>query len=305
MNLNDKFEIGKESKTYQRIDGSNKVDIYLGYNDDGNMSLVITEKGRESKVKSSQLINVGLNRRNDGKYALSFDLIDENFKSIFLIFCNDIINVCEKVGKEMAISTAITRWGYWREMFRKRTSNILTIEEIKGLIAELIVLKEIFIPKYGEEKAIKSWMGPLSGHKDFEVDSTWYETKGISENALYVTISSLEQLESDVDGHLIVTRLEKTSETNSLAINLNSMVADVIGLIEDVDILELFKTKLEAVQYYYSDEYFKYCFVKKGLQSYLVNNNFPRIRRKDVHYGIGNVKYTILLDSIVDAKEKN
>ena len=106
MNLNDKFEIGKESKTYQRIDGSNKVDIYLGYNDDGNMSLVITEKGRESKVKSSQLINVGLNRRNDGKYALSFDLIDENYvgcgrKSMSAInekYCPPNPNWCYKIN---------------------------------------------------------------------------------------------------------------------------------------------------------------------------------------------------------------
>ncbi len=42
MDIKDKFDKGKESKTYQRIDSGYKVNIFLGYNEDGQMSMVLT-----------------------------------------------------------------------------------------------------------------------------------------------------------------------------------------------------------------------------------------------------------------------
>ena len=107
MELLKKFEKGALSHTYQRIDSDYKVDIFLGYNDEGQMSMVITENGRETPVKSSKFISVQLKRREDGKLALSFDLLDNTYKSMFLIFCKDIIITCEKAGSEMAIPNGI------------------------------------------------------------------------------------------------------------------------------------------------------------------------------------------------------
>ena len=45
MELWRKFEQGKERHTYQRIDSEYRVNIFLGYNENGNMSMVLTEPG--------------------------------------------------------------------------------------------------------------------------------------------------------------------------------------------------------------------------------------------------------------------
>ena len=82
MELLKKFEKGSVSHTYQRIDSEYKVNIFVGYNDDGQMSMVITENGREVPVKSSKFISAQLKRREDGKLALSFDLLDNTYKSL-------------------------------------------------------------------------------------------------------------------------------------------------------------------------------------------------------------------------------
>ena len=76
--------------------------------------MVITEPGIASHVKSSKLINVSLSRREDGKMALTFDLLDNSFSSMFIIFCKDIIEICEKGGSSYAISNALVRWKYWK-----------------------------------------------------------------------------------------------------------------------------------------------------------------------------------------------
>lgn len=303
MELLKKFEKGALSHTYQRIDSDYKVDIFLGYNDEGKMSMVITENGRETSVKSSKFISVQLKRREDGKLALSFDLLDNTYKSMFLIFCKDIIITCEKAGSEMAISNGLMRWKYWKEMFGKKKNNVLDKSEIKGLIGELLELRDFFMKKWDVETAVESWMGPLLGHKDFEIDDTWYEVKSVNENAIQVTISSLEQLESDVNGYLVVVRLEDTSSVLGYSINLNEVVISVAEKISDPDILELFRTKLDNIGYSFDAEYDNYNFLYKGTWRYCVDERFPRLRRSEIASTIGNAKYTILLDGITGFKE--
>lgn len=303
MNIEEKFARGAESHTYLRIDSEFRTNIFLGYNDDGQMSLVVAEPGREAVVKSSKLIDVSLKRREDNKMALKFDLLDESYKSMFFIFCKDIIAVCERAGSDMAISNALMRWKYWKEMFGKKKSSILDKQEIKGLIGELFELRDHFIKDYGETVAVQSWMGPLLGHKDFEIDETWYEVKAVNENAVQVNISSLEQLESENDGHLVVIRLEDASMTSSVAVNLNQMVLKVAEEIKDPENLDLFMTRLDNMGYAPDEEYDNFNFVFKGRQCYSVTEHFPRLTRGGVSESIGNAKYTILLNGISEFKE--
>lgn len=303
MDLLKKFERGIETHTYQRIDSDYKVNIFLGYNDDGKMSMILTEDGREERVKSSKLIDVQMKRREDRKIALSFDLLDQAYASMFTVFCKDMIVVCEKAGKDLAISSAIIRWKYWKELFGKKRSQLLDKQEIKGLMGELYELQMRMIPEYGYQKAIKSWMGPLLGHKDFEINDTWFEVKTINDGAVQLVVSSLEQLESEEDGHLIVVRVDETSENNSKSLNLNKLVLQIIDLIEDPEALEEFRIKLDNIGYTAESEYESYNFIVKGVDVYTVDKMFPRLRRKDMNNAIGNAKYTILFAGIADFKE--
>lgn len=303
MELLKKFEKGELSRTYQRIDSDYNINIFLGYNIDGNMSMVITENGMDAIVKSSKIINVSLNKRDDNKLALSFDLLDNSYISIFLIFCKDIIITCEKVGRDKAIANALIRWKYWIEMFGRCKDNILPKSEIKGLIGELIQLRDYFMNNWDETTAIDSWMGPLLGHKDFEIEDTWYEIKSINENSIQVSISSLEQLESEFDGHLVIVRLEDTSSVTSRSINLNQIVVSIVERIFDPENLQKFLLKLENIGYTCNDQYENYKFMYKGTQKYKVDNDFPRLRRMHINPSIGNANYTIVLDGIQKYKE--
>lgn len=303
MELKSKFEKGKANRTFQRIDSTYAVNIFVGFDDDGRMTVVITENSIYKQIRSTRLIEAALKMRNDGKMALSFSLLDNSYESLFLIFCNDIITICEKAGSDQAIVCAITRWKYWKEMFGKRKQTILDKQEIKGLIGELLILKECLLSKWGEERAVQAWMGPLLGHKDFEIDNTWYEVKSVNENAIQVKISSFEQLESEEKGHLVVVRLEDTSTVAENSVNINKLVLEIISLISDVENLNVLQTKLDNIGYSFDEEYTSWNFLYKGRQSYYVDDKFPRIRKKDVDNAIGNAQYTILLDGIERFKE--
>ena len=303
MDVQEKFDKGEKNCTYQRIDPEYRVNIFLGYNDNGQMSMVITEFGKFALVKSSKLINVSMKLRNDGRLALSFDFLYGIYKSMFIHFCKDMISCCEKAGQSMAISSAVVRWKYWKELFGKKKQSILEKMVIKGLIGELLELKNHLIREYGVDKAVYSWLGPLHGHKDFEINDTWYEVKTINENALQVTINSLEQLDSEIDGHLVITRLEDTSEVNEFAINLNQIVLDVMALIENPTTLDLFHERLNSMGYSFDPEYYKYSFMFKGSTYYSITRGFPRFTRNNVPEAIGNMSYTILINALTQFRE--
>ncbi len=303
MDIKEKFEKGRESHTYQRVDTDHSVNVYLGYNDSGNMSMVVAENGKEERVKSSKFIDVQLKRREDQKLALSFDLQDSAYAQLFTIFCKDMIVVCERAGKEMAISNALIRWKYWLELFGKKSPHILDRNEIKGLVGELLFLKDYMAPQFELDEAVKSWMGPMLGHKDFEIQNTWYETKSINAGAVQVAISSLEQLESEEDGHLAILRLEETSENNDQSINLNRLVLQIMEMIETPEIRDMFMVRLDNIGYANDPEYEKYAYVKRGMEIYKVDDSFPRIRRNSINPSIGNAKYTIMIDGLVNYRE--
>lgn len=303
MDLRNKFEKGHSNHTYRRIDQEYLVNVFLGYNEDGKMSMVITENGSISSVKSTKIINVSMKRREDGKIALAFDLLDEAYKSMYLVFCKDIILFCEKAGAQTAISNALKRWKYWMNMFGRKQNNVLDKQSIKGLIGELLELRNHLIPEYGKEISIKAWMGPLAGHKDFELSSTWYEVKSISEGGYEIIISSLEQLDSEIDGHLAVVCLDETSPVNRESITLNSIVMSIVDQIEDPDMLDLFRIKLDNMGYMFNDQYDAFAFLYKGTKYYHVKDGFPRILRKNVASAIRSAKYTILLNGIDKYKE--
>ncbi len=295
MDLLSKFKKGEAGKTYQRLDSQYRVNIYLGYSEAGHMSLVITEPGRLEKVKSTREIQVVMGKRKDGNMALSFNLLNSQSQPIFLLLCDDLIAECGRAGHAGAISAALGRWKHWVDMFSKRPSQLMDAQSIKGLLGELIFLRDLFIPKYGESKAVISWMGPMAGHKDFEIEDTWYEIKSVSESAARVEISSLSQLDSCEPGHLGIVRLEKTNASVDGAINLNKMVQDLENSLTQTDIRELFRFKIRNAGYGPDPEYDKECYRYVGRNMYKVTDGFPMLRRSEIDPAISDARYSILL----------
>lgn len=93
------------------------------------------------------------------------------------------------------------------ELFTKTRTSLLSENEIRGLLGELIFLKENMFKKYQMNRSIISWQGCEKAHKDFEINAEWYEVKTIRQNGDTVTISSIEQLDDEKDGKLVVIRI--------------------------------------------------------------------------------------------------
>ena len=132
MNLKNIFYSIKDNDKYLRIDTKYDIDIYLGRDIDGSLSVVIIENGKMEKVNSSNFIKVILKERKDKKLALEFKLLDLKFENIFLVFCEDIIKNTENISKDIVISFCLKRWFFWKKMFSGTKKDFLAESKIKG-----------------------------------------------------------------------------------------------------------------------------------------------------------------------------
>lgn len=295
-----KFQNEEKSKTYRRVDEDHQLDIYVGIDDKNRKTLTLVSVGDILQYTSSQLIEVDMAKRMDNKVALSFHLCDSSMENAFLMFCADLIEASRNIRREDSLIFVLNRWNSWRTMFKNPTRDMLTDNEIRGLIGELLFLKDYMIKEYGPQKSIEAWMGTSKAHKDFEINDTWYEIKTVKENAITVKISSIEQLDDAVSGYLVVTYIEKTNSTNERLINLNSLVNELVSKINDYKLLFILFKKLNEARYSFDEEYnnFNYKFVKR--EHYVVTDAFPRLSKSDLPAGVVRASYEMLLDGIAN-----
>lgn len=282
--------------TYQRVSSTHLLDLYVGIDNAARWTLLLISECQPLKVESSRMILVKSGKRPDKKWSLSFSLVDDNYKDMFVLFCEDIASSSPGIkNKEKATHFVGKRYKEWREMLANARGNLLSPEEIKGLLGEMYYLKHCLVPLYGIGKAALSWTGPKWLPQDFVLNETWYEVKTISSGKNEVGISSIEQLDSDKTGELVILRADKTSTANANAVNLNSLYGDLMRMMADDHEKEVFSNTLLRYGYYPRAEYEseEYTFEIKGMRRYTVNADFPCIRRADLPASVTEAKYAL------------
>lgn len=298
----DVFDSIQFDRLFKKIP-NHPLELWAGVNADGHKAL----RYFGNFVKTAIDPTVGIMVRQlyvDGKKCLEFSLDDPEFTDIFYAFCDDIVSSSRMhAGKETGY--AYLKWRYikWKQMFLKKKS-MLSKQEIMGLIGELYFLKEKLIPVYTEEKALRSWTASEPTIKDFSLDSTWFELKTIGAKQTTVIIDSLEQLDSSASGHLVVIRLESMAPSYD-GLKLNRLVNDLRDQFALHGLDQEFDGKLLDRGYVPSDKYDEYCFEFISLSSYLVDTQFPALRKSDVNEAVEAAEYKLNLSRLSQCMEND
>lgn len=254
MHIKARFDEFKESSHISRVSNDHILELYVGLDEKGRKCIVFHSHFEERNVKSTSAIEVR-QYKTSGYKALSFSLVNDEMSGLFFKFCEDIVEQTSRLEKESeGYNTIVQRYYLWRKMFFSSKKKYLSEHEIMGLIGEILYMRNFLASKYGLEKALDCWSGQELTHKDFSFENGWTEVKAISNGATSVKISSLEQLESDIEGELSVFVLEKMSSEYS-GINLNSLVIETADLFIDSGKKDQFISKVSMHGYEYCDYY--------------------------------------------------
>ena len=289
----------------RRADPDHPLDFFITFDEQHNMQLILLTEYQLSLPDSSKQLLVRSNKRADGRNAICFSLEDNQLRDQFISLSWDIMDSTYYItNKKVATHTAIKRFRMWQLLFAETKTRKLSETEIKGLIGELSVLKEICIPKYGIKKAISGWVGPLGADRDFEYDNTWYEAKFVSLSTDKVKISSLDQLDTDQRGYLILCRYEKSAETTTGYVTLNSLIYDISKMADaDENTLVLFMNRLTLTGYKKEDDCAEQPYLFHRHEVYIVEgDSFPRLRRSTLPTAISEGEYRLSIPALMKWK---
>lgn len=288
------FKQGFEANTFIRV-GTDRLRLYVGKDANSRYSFEFRGTFIPTRINSSEVIDVKQTKIED-LIILRISLLKQELIEYFSLFCEDLVDAVKDFNEDKVAYLEIrARYLAWKKLF-KPDSNKLSEAEIMGLIGELLFLKNYMFIKWGSDAALNAWTGPDDLHKDFSIDELWYEIKAINVGKETVKISSIEQLDSDTDGFLIIYNLERMGKPYD-GINLNKLVREILNDLS-IEQKDLFTQKLLNVGYTASNDYENFVYQDKGYKPYIVNADFPRLRRDVIPNSIGKVQYELIISQL-------
>ncbi len=280
-----------------RIDGDHPLEIYIGYEEINQKTLLIANSGEIIDLKSSASIIAKNFKRQNGEWAISFRLIRKDNEDVFIHLCWDIIESSRQQTSH-SMRYVIDRFLKWQKLMEQQRSDLMDKSRQKGLIGELLYLSERLKVKDALE-ALKGWVGPEDADQDFIYQDYWSEIKAVSLSTDNVSISSLEQLEIAEPGTLTVFFIDKTAPDN---LNGFTLLGKVNELRKELNLNskanDIFENKVFMYGYTDRREYDEQKYVCAKRSEFTVNKQFPKLLRDNIPSQIISAKYSISLSSI-------
>jgi hypothetical protein len=195
------------------------------------------------------------------------------------------------------LKRAVQRTRRWHHLLRGGSLRTLSIEEQRGLVGELSVLRNL-VDAIGPAAAIDAWTGPAGTAKDFELGSVCIEVKAKRNAAKpFAHISSEDQL-ADVPGaRLFLHVADVASAIKPQGQTLHDHVAQTEKLFEPATpAFDLWEAAIASTGYETTQEYEDRRWELVGHKDYEIVEGFPRIELPLVT-GVSAVKYSIALDA--------
>lgn len=273
------------------------LDLQIGYSQNAYKSFVVMNTGIIKNIPSSFAVKVSNVQLMNMSWVLEFQLIHPSFEEEFLRLCWDMIEYSSK--EENALNALIHRYMTWQKLLQYENKSLMSFQRQKGLLGELIYLSKM-IDDRGVEEAVDSWTGPDGSDQDFVFPADWAEVKSVSLASETVHISSLQQLQHEMEGQLIVYFLESATAGEDRVCLVDVTNEIKIKLMNNARYLDRFDLKLYKYGYRKSHEN-EYCdnqfrFIEK--REYVVNDIFPKLIGENVCSEIVSCKYELSLAAI-------
>lgn len=287
-----------------RMAPESRFDIYAGVDSSSFVLLAIGIHVRPPNIATdSSSLDYFRQQRKDGSWLMVLRLRQNGLETVFGRLCQDLVDAAEGVPDEKALVILFReRLNLWKKLFQHGGSGFLQPHEIKGLIAEMLVLELLL--RNGERdiyETVSGWVGPLGADQDFMYADQAIEVKAVGSGADSISISSLEQLDCTVAMHLVLATLRPATPGELGAIGLNALAARVEGMIaESPDALNTFKERLLEARFVEHEFYETVLFEPISIAAYSISDTFPKLISDMVPAGIVSAIYSIEIDSITE-----
>ncbi|MGM0930072.1 MAG: PD-(D/E)XK motif protein [Actinomycetota bacterium] len=302
-------EIREGLSTLRELDPTLATRMVYGADEVGRLSFgLITRQPPGLPQLSDAVTIVRAEREHDGTWILLLTLEDAKFSEVFMQLCGHVYaKVSECVSEGAGISAAMECFVEWRQLFQASKKRLLSIEQCRGMFAELDFGFNVLGQKIGPSSVVEGWQGPYGSDQDFQFLDVHYEVKSRHATTHALKIASEYQLDGD---NIVLVTVEVADSAKQLPgfMSLSSLVGFARNAVAlDGGDLEAFDSALYELGYDPSEEFYDQTyFSSRAFDYYSVSDGFPRITTRDMATGVSNVTYrlglTALNDYAIDAE---
>ncbi|MFJ5861798.1 PD-(D/E)XK motif protein [Pseudarthrobacter sp. NPDC092439] len=219
--------------------------------------------------------------------------------SVFKALARDVTGSVHGLNAQELIRSVVRRLALWQGFFSVAHQGLSTKAQA-GLVAELLTLRDYFIPYAGAERAAISWFGPERALQDFCDGKLAVEVKSTSSTgSRHVTITNERQLDPVQTETLLMVAYSLDVRGDGIGFRLPNLVAEVRDAMNGD---EQAKLTLEArlIRSGFIDEHsarYTSTFEVRKKQWLEVRDDFPRIVEADLPTGVSHVSYKVDLES--------
>jgi hypothetical protein len=299
--------VDEKSINARRVDDIHPWSFYWGRDKKGSCLLVlrldaaIPPPERLPTLKGLEVLF--LTATDDARTRLIIRLLDGQLRDVFWRLCEDVLARASRGRSEAeALMISLTRLWKWHYLLRGGSSGLLSPDEQRGLVGELLVLEKYLLAHLQPAEAVNGWRGPLGAPQDFVVRGIGVECKANSgPTSDRVRISSEHQLSLTSLSRLFlhVCVLDPQTETSEGAFTVTDVAQRILSFLSGTNQVahERFEALLAAAGFDFADDYSGFLWRGGERAIYEVISTFPRLTPDSIPEGVLQVKHTLLLTS--------
>lgn len=302
----DDIKVPDSDYNVRMIAHAGSIPAYWGRDTDGSCLFLLGLDGDHHRLFAegrTAVHGIDVDLQSDriiGRQNLVLTLGRQVDADLFCSLCESLVESLRSVVRpDAALTVALTHIKRWKAFLAGRNARLLSAEELRGLFAELIVLRRLYDRRLSRTEAVAAWTGADRVQQDFVFSGCAVEVKSIlGTDRNTVRISSEDQLDSVQEQLFLLTLRLRDANDADESRSLNELVALMESEIGDPDAIDELLRKLAAYGYAPFAEYDKPRFIVTATEAYIVREGFPRLIRSQMPEGVTGVRYQIELEHI-------
>jgi hypothetical protein len=283
-----------------RVEATHPLDIYADLQPPDHVGLVAICGAKPPEIRPMRALSVDIGRRADGRWTLRLSLVERQLLPVFTALCRDIV-ACTRSGVDETRlgQIVVQRLVHWRTLLEREAVG-LGEAALRGLIGELLVLRDRMLPALRPNEAVDAWKGPHGAPQDFVFpNGDRIEVKTVGSYADQVRVNGLAQLDATGDSlALVVVRGEGVPPEASGAVSAPALIKELRGVLAaEPEALAAFEAALNALGWHDHPSHATVALRPLGIERYDVGPGFPRLTRTNVPAGVLDADYLIALPS--------
>ncbi|MFD7972172.1 PD-(D/E)XK motif protein [Streptomyces clavifer] len=255
-----------------------------------------------TRLPSAAGLEMNLSAVSRLEYELQVVLTADEHREVFNPLVTDVADTVRGApGAAAALTAAVERFERWQDLLRSVGKDGLGPEARRGLVGELLLLRDRVLPVVGASEAVGSWAGPSGANQDFHLSAVAIETKAsTAKRPRNIRIASERQLDGTGTPSLLLSLVVLDERRGGSGESLNRLVDRVREQLTSTAVRADFDGRLVRAGYLPShrDLYEEPRYTLRDLRSWHVRDAFPRLVEADLPEGVGDCTYSLSISAL-------